>query len=290
MIPVALFLLDPSATAGADLTEVSARTPLLAATDLAATRGDGIFETIVVVHGRPQAVEAHLDRFARSARLLDLPEPDRDRWQAAVDTVAQRLAAHPRGAVRYVMSRGDEAGDGAPTCWLLGFLPPARPEGGPTPVRVVTLDRGYRSDVAATSPWLLQGAKTLSYAVNMAALREARRRGADDVVFVSTDGLILEGPSSTVISRRGDEFVTPPAELGILPGTTQHDCFSALRAAGRTTHIRALTPDDLISADALWLCSSTRGAAPISRLDDKEITVDTESTTLMNAGLDARRR
>lgn len=82
----------------------------------------------------------------------------------------------------------------------------------------MTLDRGYRSDVAATSPWLLQGAKTLSYAVNMAALREARRRGADDVVFVSTDGLILEGPSSTVISRRGDEFVTPPQNSGSCRG------------------------------------------------------------------------
>ena len=44
-----------------------------------------------------------------------------------------------------------------------------------------------------TMPWLLPGAKTLSHAVNMAALRHAERHGSGDVVFVSSDGFILEG-------------------------------------------------------------------------------------------------
>ena len=48
-------------------------------------------------------------------------------------------------------------------------------------------------------PWLLAGAKTLSYAVNMAALRHAERHGAGDVIFVSSDGYVLEGPRSTVV-------------------------------------------------------------------------------------------
>ncbi len=53
------------------------------------------------------------------------------------------------------------------------------------------LDRGYRHDAERTSPWLLAGAKTLSYAVNRAMLREAARRGADDAIFVSSDGYVL---------------------------------------------------------------------------------------------------
>lgn len=288
MKPVALFLLDPTAPRGANLTEVSPDTAILTASDLAATRGDGIFETIVVHGGVPQAMDAHLDRFARSARLLDLPEPDLDRWKDAVVAAAARLSDHPRGAVKYIMSRGDEATGGAPTCWLLAFTPGKARTTPPTPIAVVTLDRGYRSDIADTAPWLLQGAKTLSYALNMAALREARRRGADDAIFVSTDGLVLEGPNSTVIARLGEAYVTPPVELGILPGTTQHDAFAALRAAGRSVEIRPVTLDELRAADALWLCSSTRGAAPLASLDGASVAVDADATAIMNAGLDAR--
>ena len=63
----------------------------------------------------------------------------------------------------------------------------------------MTLARGLPADGAADMPWLLAGAKTLSYALNMAALRHAERHGAGDVIFVSSDGYILEGPRSTVV-------------------------------------------------------------------------------------------
>ena len=63
----------------------------------------------------------------------------------------------------------------------------------------MTLARGLPADGVADMPWLLAGAKTLSYAVNMAALRHAERHGAGDVIFVSSDGHVLEGPRSTVV-------------------------------------------------------------------------------------------
>ena len=47
-----------------------------------------------------------------------------------------------------------------------------------------------------------------------AAVREAQRRGADDVIFVSSDGMLLEGPTSTLVIRRGDELATPPDAWG----------------------------------------------------------------------------
>lgn len=288
MKPLVLYRIDPLATdAASALERVDPGAPLLTATDLAATRGDGIFETVAVVDGVPQAVEAHLDRFERSARLLELPAPDRALWRRAVQTVAAELDV-PRGAVKHILSRGDEA-TGAPTGWALGFAPAQQLSGPPPELDVVLLDRGYRSDVATTSPWLLQGAKSLSYAINMAALREARRRGANDVIFVSSDGLILEGPSSTVIARIHGEYVTPPVEHGILSGTTQADVFDALRQEGARVSTRALTPADLSSADALWLCSSTRGAAPVRSLDDVEMQVDRDVTGRISAFLTARR-
>jgi hypothetical protein len=69
-------------------------------------------------------------------------------------------------------------------------------------VAAVTLDRGLPAEGAGDMPWLLAGAKTLSYAVNMAALRHAERLGAGDVIFVSSEGYLLEGPRSTVVTGR----------------------------------------------------------------------------------------
>jgi 4-amino-4-deoxychorismate lyase len=254
--------------------------PQVSVLDLGVTRGDGIFESIGVVDGRAQALEPHLARLARSAAMLDLPEPDRDVWRRAVlqsiELAGDRVAGRELLA-KLVLTRGIEGGD-ALTGWLYLFdagAYDAEREGG---VRVVTLDRGYRSDVAQTSPWLLAGAKTLSYAVNKAALREAARRGADDVIFVSTDGIVLEGPNSSVIALIDGVHVTTPPELGVLEGTTQHAFFADVEAHGGKTAYRALTVDDLRSADALWLASSGRQIAPVSSLDGHEVAQDARLT------------
>src|SRR5690349_17167112 len=61
-----------------------AAAPLLFADDLAAVRGDGVFETLLIRDGRPCLLEAHLARLTQSARMTDLPEPDLPRWRAAV--------------------------------------------------------------------------------------------------------------------------------------------------------------------------------------------------------------
>lgn len=284
-----LLVVDSGEAAEPRLVEASAEHPQLSVMDVAATRGDGIFETFSVVEGRPQALDAHLERFARSARMLDLPTPHREVWRTAVVTIGERLADHAEGWIKIVLSRGIE-GQPLTTGWAYGTVSPdyrrARTEG----LSVVVLDRGYRSDVAQSSPWLLAGAKTLSYAINRAALREAQRRGADDVIFVSTDGLLLEGPTSTVVVRRGNRLSTPPVEFGILPGTTQADLFEAAGEWGLTPVVEPLTVAELNDADAAWLVSSSRHAAPIRALDGRPRAVDSELSTLMNNFLYARLR
>lgn len=285
-----LVVAGPSGAAS-QLVEADAGHPHLSVLDVAATRGDGIFETLSIGAGHPQALQSHLDRFARSARMLDLPAPDLAVWRDAVLTLAALLADHDEAWVKIVLSRGIELPGAAalPTGWAYGTVSPEfrreRTEG----VDVVLLDRGLRSDVSATSPWLLAGAKTLSYAVNRAAVREAQRRGADDVVFVSSDGLLLEGPTSTLVVRRGDELATPPDAFGILPGTTQVDLFAAADQWGLTTAVAPLTPDDLRGADAAWLVSSVRHAAPVRSVDSAPLAVDAPLTAAMNGFLRARR-
>lgn len=255
--------------------------------DLGVTRGDGIFETLNVTDGRPQALEAHLARLTRSAAILDLPTPDLDAWRRAIEAACAELDPTEEAFVKTVMTRGVE-GSGRPTGWVYAAPSVAHPETRTDGIAVVTLDRGYRHDVQRTSPWLLQGAKSLSYAVNMAALREAKRRGADDAVFVSTDGYVLEGPTSNVLLRRGDRLVTPRTDIGILPGTTQADVFVFAEERGLPTSYELVTVDDLRTADALWLVSSVRLAAPIRTVNGDAHPMDLELTAAMNDALLAR--
>ena len=55
---------------------VEPRSPIIEPMDFGVTRGDGVFETISVGGGRPQALEPHLARLQRSAAMLELPAPD----------------------------------------------------------------------------------------------------------------------------------------------------------------------------------------------------------------------
>jgi 4-amino-4-deoxychorismate lyase len=258
--------------------------PLLHADDLAAVRGDGIFETLLVRDGRPCLLEAHLARLTQSARMTDLPAPDLTQWRAAVTAGVERWTAGGggEGVLRLVYSRGREGGSPPTAFATIGEVPArvatARREG----VAAVTLARGRPADGAADMPWLLAGAKTLSYAVNMAALRHAEREGAGDVIFVSSDGQILEGPRSTVVIATDEKagaggeasgattcFLTPPPWYPILRGTTQQALFEVARNKGYDCDYRALRLADLFAAQGVWLVSSITLAARVHTLDGK---------------------
>lgn len=274
---------DPGSDFSATFAEVDPSAPALTVGELSTQRGDGIFESIGVVDGHPQEVTAHLERLAHSAELCDLPAPHPGQWRQAVERAAA-VCGPGESVVKLILSRGVEYGP-APTAWVTaataGDFTAARRDG----VRVVTLDRGYALDVPARAPWLLLGAKTLSYAVNMAAIREAKRRGADDAVFVSSDGFVLEAPTATVIVRHGDVFTTPEPAAGILHGTTQLSLFAFLEGEGFATRYAPVRTEELAGADAAWLVSSVRLAAPIAAVDGAELPVDSALTASVNAYL-----
>ncbi|WP_369130316.1 aminotransferase class IV [Modestobacter roseus] len=241
--------------------------PVVTALDLGLGRGDGCFESVLVTGGSTPQLAGHLSRLRRSAALMELAHPGDDAVRAVVGALVAGWPGEVDGACRVFLTRG--LGDGTPPT-LLALLAPVpaetlrqRAQG----VSVVTLTLGLAADVRAASPWLLGGAKTLSYAVNMAALREAHRRGADDVVFTSLEGQLLEGPTSTVVWAAGGRLHTPPPETGILAGTTQARLFAAAKADGWPTAVTPGTVADLHAADAVWLLSGIRGATAVVRLD-----------------------
>jgi len=268
-----LFLLSTAPDGATTFTPADPTAPHLRVDDLGATRGDGIFESVNVVGGTAQSLRHHLDRFARSASMVELPAPDTTAWAGAVQ---QAVAAHedvPELLVKLVLTRGVE-GTGVPTGWVHAFVAGDHAQQRTEGIDVLALERAYPSDVMTRAPWLLQGAKTLSYALNMASMRYARAHGAHDVVFVSSDGEVLEGPNSTVVALFGDRWVTTPPELGILEGTTQGRAFGYARRRGDRTEVGRLRLADLHAADGLWLVSSGRLSAPVRSIDRTPRAVD----------------
>lgn len=281
-----LVFLDPAFPDGRI---ADAGSPALLATDQGVTRGDGVFESLLAVNGAPRKVQAHLGRLAKSAHALDLAIPDAEAWLRAIATAALAFAgASPQEpdehgntniVIKLIATRGPEGAD-KPTAWVqASAVSPLLAEQRARGLDVILLDRGYDSSVSGRAPWLLLGAKTLSYAVNMAALRHAHAQGADDVIFTSGDGHVLEGPTSSVLLAHVTDdsgapvkrLITPNLDSGILPGTTQGALFAAAKDAGWELGYGPVKPEDLRDADAVWLISSIRLLAPVNTIDGREI-------------------
>ena len=259
---------------------VPAQTPILRADDLGALRGDGIFETMHIRGGKAWMLDEHLDRMSRSAARMELTLPDR---AALVDLVDQAIAAWPgtdEGALRLVCTRGRE--DAAGTVTVFATLAPVADSfrrARRTGIKVRTASLGLPAGHRSVAPWLLGGAKTLSYAVNMASQRWATSVGADDVLWVSSDGYALEAPTSTLVWRRGDGLFTVPSEAtGILAGTTARWLLDHADALGWSSGEAMITPAELADVDGAWFASSVRGVAAIRRLDDTDLTYSEQDT------------
>lgn len=260
--------------------------PVVSADDLGLTRGDGCFDSLRVFSdesGRATAVdlEEHLDRLDRSAGAMDIDNPSHARWRELVEQALAAWSTPGEAVLKLVLTRGREWSGAGPTALAtIAHRGPALPAGAPRPITAVTLTKGHPSDAFADAPWLLGGVKTLAYAVNVAAVREARRRGADDVIFTTTDGYALDGPTSGLLVARGGALLsTPTGATGILESVTVEAIFGAARADGVETRYELIAIADLHTADALWLVSSGRGPALVTVLDGRALRADPDLVT-----------
>ncbi|MFI5755723.1 aminotransferase class IV [Streptomyces sp. NPDC051569] len=224
------------------------------------TVGDGIFETVKAVRGRPFALTRHLDRLTRSARGLGLPEPDLDEVRRACTAV---LDANPmelgRLRITYtggVSPLGSDRGDAAPTLVVAVGRTTRRPD----------------TTAAVTVPWTrnergaLTGLKTTSYAENVVALARAHERGASEALFANTVGQLCEGTGSNVFVVLDGELHTPPVSSGCLAGITR-----ALAVEWSGARESDLPLDALRRADEIFLTSTLRDVQAVHRVDDREL-------------------
>jgi 4-amino-4-deoxychorismate lyase len=233
--------------------------PVLRADDEALLRGRAAFETIRVYGGQPFKLAEHLDRLAGSAERIGLPEVNRLELQELARQ-ALDAAGVPNSVLRLFWT---------PTPVALALVSEVadhydalRARGQ----RLISL-RGIRAD----EPWLLPGVKSTSYAVNIAAEDEAKRRGADDAVFIDGSGIVLEGPTTNVWWRRGDTLFTPSLDLGILAGVTRATVLELAAAAGYPVEEGAFPLAELAAADEAFTSSSVREVMPVTELDGNAV-------------------
>ena len=214
--------------------------PVLHADDEAFLRGRAAFETIRVYDGRPFRLDDHLERLAGSAERLGLPAGrrrrlPRDRARGRSTPPATRTPCSAS------TSRPDARAVAIPTALaMVSTLPPDLDVRRARGLRMIAIQLGIDPAVRADAPWLLGGVKSTSYAVNMAAEAEARRRDADDAVFLAAGRIVLEGPVTNVWWRTGRELFTPGLELGILAGVTRATLARGAADLGYAVHEGAL--------------------------------------------------
>ena len=225
-------------------------------TDSSVLRGDGCFEVIRVYDGVLFAVDRHLDRLGRSASALDISLPDREEIAGWV-----RRAGDGQSdcVVRIIVTRGSAA-----------------PPGNAQP-KVIVFSHSFERTVGAVrlmpvvSPWhgagvdwALAGAKTLSYAPNMAAIREAEVGGFDDALLVSKDGGILEGPTFSLAWVIDGSIETPSLNLGILDSITRQIVIEEAGECGLALTEGEWQLDRLTEATEVMAISTIREVQPVS--------------------------
>jgi 4-amino-4-deoxychorismate lyase len=125
--------------------------------------------------------------------------------------------------------------------------------------------------VRASAPWLLPGVKSTSYAVNMAAEAEARRRGVDEALFVDGDDVVLEGTVTNVWWRTGETLYTPSLDLGILAGVTRATLLELAPGCGYGVEEGSYPLERLLSAEEAVTSSSIREVMPLVEIDGRTL-------------------
>lgn len=225
------------------------------------TVGDGVFETLKAVTGRPFATRRHLARLRRSASALGLAVPvSDDDLRAAMDAV---LSSHDLSMARVRITLtggaaplGSERGATDPT-----IIVAAAPLAEPAPTTAVCLAPWPRNERG-----VLAGIKSTSYAENVMALAYAKARSCTEAIFATTTGLLCEGTGSNVFVVVDGELCTPGLSSGCLAGVTRE---LVLEVTGATE--RDLPVAILHDAEEVFLTSTGRDVQPVDRIDERVV-------------------
>jgi branched-chain amino acid aminotransferase len=241
----------------------------ISAGDRGFTLADGLFETMRVQNGVVFRLDRHLARLHGGLRTLGIPP--QPAIGAAIGTAMAQSGARD-ASMRVTVTRGPGAGgltppaDVQPTVVITVSAMPAFPPGLYERGISAIIPRGRRNSQSMTA-----GVKTLSYTDAVVAWLEARQAGAEEAIFLDSEGYCAEATASNLFIWSGGVMMTPRESGAVLPGITRAAVMELSQSLGFTMQPDRFTKDRLLGAGEAFLTSSLRGVVPVTRVDGQPI-------------------
>lgn len=186
-------------------------------------------------------LDRHMARLEESARYFGIP-CDGPAIRALLAGTVRGLQGRQR--IRLLLDRGGSANI---TATAIALSDPPAPVTYAMAAQAIDSRDPHRYH-KTTRRQLLDGERT----------RLAAETGCDEVLFVNERGELTEGSYTNLFIEKDGWLLTPPLQCGLLDGTLRREMLEA----GGQIEERVLFPQDLDTADAIWLGNSVRGLQP----------------------------
>jgi D-alanine transaminase len=228
--------------------------------------GDGVYELIPVYRRQPYRLRQHLARLQRSLDGIRLANPHTDdEWESIVRELVARTPLDDQ-AVYFQVTRGVAKRDHS---FPSGVEPTVFMMSNPLPLPTAQqVEQGVAVVTAADERWLHCDLKTISLLGNVLARQLATDAGAVETVMFR-NGFLTEASASNVLIVRDGIISAPPKDNQILPGITYDAAFELARGGGLAVEVRPISREEALSADEMWLSSSTKEVLAVTTVDAK---------------------
>lgn len=236
--------------------------------------GDSVYEVIRTREGVPFLMERHFGRLQASAERIGISLPFDLQGMAGEIRKGLDGTGYTDAYIRIIVSRGY----GPPNIdfrmveegpsWVLMFRELHVP--GPEAYRegiAAAVPQVRRNDREALDPAIKSG----NYLNNILALKEAVERGAQEAILLNREGHVTEATTANIFIVERGRYLTPPLVEGILSGITRALILERASGDGLEAGEETIPLDRLLSADEVFLTSTTRDVLPITSLDGKPV-------------------
>ena len=230
--------------------------------------GWGVFSTIRVSDGILFAFQRHYARMERDSRLMRVPMPfSADQLEAHLRRLVEANRA-PDSTLRVAVVRNKgnlfESPHIATEADLIAFTAPLNDWGAGVKLTYVKDARHAASPFAGT--------KVTSWGQNLVWHELAHERGFDEAILLNEHGQVSECTSANIFAIYGNQVFTPPLNSsGCLPGITRALLLEEIATSPFTIAERDITPDELKSADQVFITSTTRDVLPVLEVDHRPL-------------------